>query len=111
MDPRRALLKNFYYSTVKNKNVKIRCIDKLYFGGTDIQIVPEAAYSILKATNRLNNCLFIFQLDYTVNENNGPTDKSIQYAFKIVSEKEFNMYKDMENAARAKDIIRPKKVR
>lgn len=56
-----ALLKNYYYRTVKNRNVKIRCLDTLYFGGTDIHIVPSVAYGVLKATNRLNNCLFIFQ--------------------------------------------------
>lgn len=114
MMPREALLKLFYYRTIKNKSVKIRCLDTLYLGGNDISIVPDDAYSILKATNRLNGCIFIFNFEYKLADKDGKIyDKSIQYAFKIVSEREFRMYKDMEefNAIKAYNdsIIRPKK--
>lgn len=113
MNPRQALLKIFYYRTIKNKNVKIRCLDTFYFGGTDISIVPEVAYSILKATNRLHSCIFIFCFEYKVAENDGKiVDKNIQYAFKIVSDREFEMYKNMERFNEVKayndSIVRPK---
>ena len=94
MMPREALLKLFYYRTIKNKSVKIRCLDTLYLGGNDISIVPDDAYSILKATNRLNGCIFIFNFEYKLADKDGKIyDKSIQYAFKIVSDREFRMYK------------------
>ncbi|MBO6119167.1 MAG: hypothetical protein J6P02_01730 [Lachnospiraceae bacterium] len=113
MNPRQALLKIFYYRTIKNKNVKIRCLDTFYFGGTDISIVPEVAYSVLKATNRLHSCIFIFYFEYKVAENDGKiVDKNIQYAFKIVSDREFEMYKNMERFNEVKayndSIVRPK---
>lgn len=115
MDPRQALLRIFYYRNIKNKNVKIRCLDTIYFGGNDIKIVPEAVFSILKATNRLHGCIFIFNFEYkVVDDSKQIVDKTLQYAFKIVSDREYKMYKDMEefNAAKAYNdsIIRPKKV-
>ena len=115
MSPRQALLRIFYYRTIKNKNIKIRCLDTIYVGGKDISIVPEDAFTVLKATNRLNSCIFIFNFEYkVVNKDKQIADKSVQYAFKIVSEREFKMYKDMEefNAVKAYNdsIIRPKKL-
>ena len=115
MDPRQALLRIYYYRTIKNKNVKIRCLDTLYNGGIDISIVPSDAFSVLKATNRLHGCIFVFQFDYKIVENYGKiADKSIQYSFKIVSDREYKMYKDMEefNAVKLhnESIVRPKKV-
>ena len=114
MQPFEALLRNYYYRTLNNKSIKIRCLDTLYFSGTNINIVPNAAYSILKATNRLNGCIFIFQFDYKVlDENSNIIDKTLNFAFKIVSDREFKMYKDMEeyNAVKAYNdrILRPKK--
>lgn len=114
MNPRQALLKIFYYRTLKNKSIKIRCLDTIYNGGNDISIVPDATFSVLKATNRLNGCIFVFNFDYKMVENGGNiTDKSLQYAFKIVSEREYKMYKDMEEFNAIKmyndSIIRPKK--
>ena len=114
MSPRQALLKIFYYRTIKNKHIKIRCLDTFYAGGNDISIVPDAAFSVLKATNRLNGCLFIFQFEYKmVGEDEKIEDKTLQYAFKIVSDREYNMYKEMEEFNRIKahndSIIRPKK--
>lgn len=114
MNPRQALLKIFYYRTIKNKNIKVRCLDTLYAGGTDMSIVPDAAFNVLKVTNRLNGCLFIFQFEYkVVGEDDKIEDKMLQYAFKIVSDREYNMYKEMEefNAVKAHNdsIIRPKK--
>ena len=115
MNPRQALLKIFYYRTIKNKNIKIRCLDTLYLGGGDIKIVPDAAFNVLKATHRLNSCIFIFNFEYkVVNADKQIVDKSIQYAFKIVSDREYKLYKDMEefNAVKAYNdsIIRPKNV-
>ena len=115
MSPRQALLRIFYYRTIKNKNIKIRCLDTIYVGGKDISIVPEDAFTVLKATNRLNSCIFIFNFEYkVVNKDKQIADKSVQYAFKIVSDREFKMYKDMEefNAVKAYNdsIIRPKKL-
>ena len=79
-----------------------------------MRIVPDAAYNVLKATNRLNGCLFIFQFEYKMVEDDGKiADKTLQYAFKIVSDREYNMYKEMEEFNKIKDhndsIIRPRK--
>lgn len=115
MSPRQALLKIYYYRSIKNKNIKIRCLDTLYSSGKDINIVPEAAFTVLKATNRLNACIFIFNFEYKiVDKDKQIVDKTIQYSFKIVSDREYKMYKDMEefNAIKAYNdsIIRPKKL-
>ena len=79
-----------------------------------MSIVPDAAFNVLKVTNRLNGCLFIFQFEYKIVEEDGKIeDKTIQYAFKIVSDREYNMYKEMEEFNRVKahndSIIRPRK--
>lgn len=115
MTPRQTILRIYYYRNLKNKSVKVRCLDTLYMGGEYINIVPEETFSVLKATNRLNSCIFIFQFDYKmVGEKDSINDKTMQYAFKIVSDREFKMYKDMEefNAIKAYNdsIVRPKKI-
>lgn len=118
MQPRQAILRNYYYTTFDSKNIKIRCLDTLYFGGTSIQIVPKSIYEVLKVTNRLDNCLFIFEFEYLIKNRNGDdedgTETRIQkVAFKIVSDKEYEMYQNIEKPFDIDDgneIRRPKKV-
>lgn len=109
----KALLHNYYYTTFKNKNLIIRCFDTMYFGGTAINIVPQKIYDILKVTNKLEECLFIFELEYEVkNETNELENKTKKYAFKIVSDREYDMYKNMEKPVEEEEngvIKRPKK--
>lgn len=115
IDPANILLNAFYYRSIKNRNIKIRCLDTYYFGGTKINIVSDNYYSVLKATNKLSSCIFIFHFEYDLNESNKKQHKSIEYAFKVVSEKEFKMYSDMETIAKAKakvpKIVRPQKIK
>lgn len=111
IDSANVLFKNYYYRTIKNKNIKIRCVDTIYYGGALTNIVPNEAYTVLKATNRLYGCTFIVELTYRVNENKKLSEKVTEFAFKILSEKEFNMYKKMEDAKKVEKetIVRPKK--
>ena len=50
---------------------------------------------MLKATNKMDDCLFVMQLDYNTIENNVEEGKERRFAFKIVSDKEYDMYKNM----------------
>ena len=115
-------LRNYYYKRVKNKNTIIRCCDMVYPSGKSITIIPVRTYERLLSKNRLYNSLIIIKLEYDVKaiqfgsvENNERVNKSEEFAFKIVSEDEFNMYKKMEDEKKTKDeyengeIKRPKK--
>ena len=115
MLPDKTILKIFYYRQIKNKNIKVRCLDKVYKSGTNINLMPINIYNILKATNRLYNSIIIYQFDYVLYENDEESNKTMQFAFKIVSEKEFDMYKEIGINAKPKaveeTILRPKKVK
>lgn len=95
-DSGNVLLKNYYFRNFKNKNIIIRCFDSLYVGGTEIGIIPNNAYGVLKATNKLDGCLFMFDVIYKVKEGDKEKEKIVQVPFKIVSEKEYDMYNEME---------------
>ena len=79
-------------------------MDKLYIPGTEVSIVADTNYQVLKATKRLDNCLFIFDINYTVKENNKSVDKKQGFYFMIVSDKEFEMYKSMTNSKEENDV-------
>lgn len=112
-------LLNFYYRTYKNKNLIIRCYESIYPGGKDINVLPSQVYDYLDAKKKLGNNLIIFRLNYNVKPMQfGPTkseeivNKSIEFAFKIVSDEEFEMYKKIEEERHIEEdgvIKRPKK--
>ena len=110
-----AYLQSYYYRTIRNKNVKIRCNDRIYIGGTALEIVPKSTFNVLNATKKLNDCLFVFQFDYKIKNSDGLNDKRTEFAFKIVSDKEYDMYKDIQKPLLNNDeegvIKRPKKVK
>ena len=113
IDPHTTSLQNYYYRTINNKNVKIRCRDFLYNSNENLNIVPSSAFANLKASNVIDGCLFIYQIDYKTMSENGLEDKSKKFAFKIVSEKEYDMYHDIENKKHEDkngEIKRPRKV-
>lgn len=111
---------NFYYRTYKNKSLIIRCFEGTYAGGKDINVMPYKTYEYLAAKKGLNDYLIIFRLNYSVTTNQfGPRNedenpvKTMEFAFKIVSDEEFEMYKKMEaekNIDEENGVIkRPKK--
>lgn len=112
MQPRQAILRNYYYTTFDGKNIKIRCLDTSYFGGTLIRIAPESIYEVLKVTNRLDDCLFIFEFEYVI-KNRGVDERRLKkFAFKIASDKEYEMYQNIEKPLDiddSPDIRRPKR--
>ena len=94
---------NFYYRNYKNKNLIIRCFEGTYVGGKDINLIPYKTYEYLSTKKGLNDYLIIIRLNYNIKQNQfGPinedesTVKTIEFAFKIVSNEEFEMYKKME---------------
>lgn len=113
-------LRNFYYRKIRNKNTLIRCCDMVYPSGKLITVVPSRTYNRLLSKNRLGSCLIIIRLEYDIKAiqfgpvtNDERVNKFAEFAFKIVSEDEFNMYKKMEEEKKIKDesgeITRPKK--
>lgn len=112
MNPRQAILRNYYYRSFDGKNIKIRCIDTSYFGGTLIRIVPENIYNVLKITNRLEDCLFIFEFEYIIKNQDKDETRLKKFAFKIVSNKEYEMYQNIEkpfDIDTGDEIRRPRK--
>lgn len=112
MEPRQAILRNYYYRTFDGKNIKIRCLDTSYFGGTAIRIVPENIYEVLKVTNRLDDCLFIFEFEYIVKNHDEDETRLKKFAFKIASDKEYEMYQNIEkpfDIDEGEDIRRPRR--
>ena len=53
IDPKQATLQKYYYRTVKNRNVRIRCLDTIYADKNIINIIPDASFDRLKITNML----------------------------------------------------------
>ena len=112
-------LSNFYYRTYKNKNLIIRCFETIYQGGKDVNVLPTQVYDYLDSKKKSNINLIVFRLNYNVKPIQfGPTkseesiNKSVEFAFKIVSDEEFDMYKKMEeekNKEKENVIRRPKK--
>ena len=113
-------LRNYYYRKVKNKNTIIRCCDMVYPSGKLISVIPNRTYERLSSKRRLDSCLIIIRLEYDIKAiqfgpvtNDERVNKSEEFAFKIVSEDEFNMYKKMEEEKIKKDegneIKRPRK--
>lgn len=96
-------LRVFYYRKLKNRNTLNRCCDIVYPSGKEINIIPSFTYEKLKSKNWLSNCIIIIRLEYDIKalqfgpvKNDVRVNKSAEFAFKIVSEDEFNMYKKME---------------
>ena len=94
----------------------------IYPSGKLINIIPFRTYEKLTSKNRLSSCLIIIKLEYDVKAiqfgpvtNNERVNKSTEFAFKFVSEDEFNMYKKMEEEKKVEDesgeIKRPKRQR
>ena len=113
-------LLNFYYKTYKNKNLIIRCYESIYPGGKEVSVLPSQVYDYLESKKKLSNNLILFRLTYNVKPIQfGPTkndelvNKSIDFAFKIVTDEEFEMYKKMEEEKHLEEdetvIRRPKK--
>lgn len=114
-----VVLRNLYYKKYKNRNTLNRCCDMIYPSGKEISIIPSYTYNRLKSKKWLGNSLIIFKFEYDVKalqfgtENNDERiNKSLEFAFKIVSEDEYNMYKKMEEEKIKKtndnEIKRPK---
>lgn len=113
-------LQNYYYRTYKNKNLTIRCFDGIYVGGKDVNVLPSQVYDYLESKKKLNNNLIMLKLNYSVKPLQfGPTNdenavnKSVEFAFKIVSDEEFEMYRKMEEEKHKEEneteIRRPRK--
>ena len=113
IDSNQSILRIYYYRTVRNKAVKIRCLDTIYFGGSVLNLVPASLFNVLRATNRLNSCLFMYDFEYKTSNKKETADKNMVYAFKVVTDKEDEMYKALEKAKNQDEengvILRPKK--
>ena len=112
-------LSNFYYKIYKNKNLIIRCYESIYHGGKVLNVLPTQVYDRLDAKKKANINLIIFRLNYNLkpmqlesDNNEEEINKSLEFAFKIVSDEEFEMYKKMEEEKNKEDeteIKRPRK--
>ena len=112
-------LSNFYYRTYKNKNLIIKCYEAMYHGGKDVNVLPTRVYDYLDSKKKSNINIIVFRLNYNVKpiqfgpvKNDEAISKSVEFAFKIVSDEEFDMYKKMEetkNEEEEKVIKRPKR--
>ena len=115
IDNHYSLLQNYYYRSMFNKNLKIRCLDSTYVSGVSIDIVPENTYNMLFATKKIYNCLFIYQFNYTEETSEGIIENETKIAFKIVTDEEYKMYEDMKKSTLFQEeeglIKRPKKIK
>lgn len=104
---------NLYYRTYKNKNLIIRNREFSYVPATEIMAVHEDTFEVLKATNRLNDTLFKFNIIYSVKENGQEIQKSSNFYFKVVGENQYEAYKEVSKASKDEEdngeIKRPKK--
>lgn len=110
IDSKKVIVKNYYYRTFKGKNIKIRIKDMPLISGSLVDIVPDFTYNVLEATKRLTNSLFIFEFDYELNGE----EKVTKFAFKFGTDKEYEMYKEMESTKEEDEggtIKRPKAIK
>lgn len=113
IDHNNIYIENYYYRTISNRTAKVRCRDFKYNSNTGIRIVPNKLYGKLKATDKINDCLFIYDIKYRLHTNAGEEDRLMRFAFKIVPEDEYIMYQNIEVKPVIDDgneIKRPKKV-
>lgn len=110
------VLSHYYLTTLKSKVLKIRCRDTAYVPGIELDVVPPIAYAVLKATGRIDDCIFVYNVTYTTENNGEKVEKTQNIYFKVVSEKEYNAYRSMkhlnEETVETKEtgeIKRPKK--
>ena len=101
VDVNTLFIENYYYTSYKDKNIKIKCIDSKYIANEFVDIVPKNIYDLLLVKKNLNKCLFVQNINYEKNiydeKNNviGTKKESYRFNFKIVDEKEFNAYKNL----------------
>lgn len=111
--PESINIQNYYYRTLNNRTIKIRCRDYSYTGSSSFNIIPDKVFNMLKAINKLDDSLFIHEVAYKTRVNNSEEEKTLRFAFKIVTDQEYNMYKNMEEKPvieESGEIKRPKKV-
>lgn len=111
INPQDVYIQNYYYMPIGNRNAKIRCRDYRYNIFGTYNIAPDKVYGNLKSTDKLSDCLFIYQIDYKISGEE--ENKTLTFAYKIVSDDEFVMYQNMEIKPVIEqdgEIKRPKKV-
>lgn len=104
----------YYYKKIKGKNIKIMCLEDEIEPSKNLNVIPSQVYTSLKSTKRINDTLFVVELDYQrkyINEK--VEDCKKKYYFRYVSDRQYEMYKDIEeeNKKRIEEtkIFRPKK--
>lgn len=106
IDKSSIILRCYYYYTLKNKNLIIRCFDANYSYLQNLHVAPESVFNILSMQKKLDSCLFIYDISYIENG----VSKTYRYSFKVASNNEYNMYVNYElKNKQDKEIKRPKK--
>lgn len=116
--PESLVIENYYYTSYNDQNIKIKCIDRKYIAGENVDIIPKKIYDILLVKKKLNKCLFVQNICYDKKiydeKDNviGIEKENYRFNFKIVDEKEFDAYKNLTKKIVIKNdtIKKPKKV-
>ena len=123
--PTPFILNNYYCRNLNGKSIIIKNMDQRYTPGTEVSVIPEHTYKMLKSTNRLKDRLFLIKFTYelidndlsdkykniaTLSENNFKNSKKDIYVdrdgnyiikkektfcFQLVSPDEFEAYKSL----------------
>ena len=107
-------MKVYYYKKFRGKDIKIMCLEDSVEPSKKINVIPNQVFTSLKSTRRINDTLFVVELDYKRKYTNEEVeDCKKKYYFRYVSDRQYEMYKEIEDENKRKmeetKIFRPKK--
>lgn len=112
---KQAFVENYYYTQYNNKNIKLRSREFEYTPGTELMAVRDETFVPLKATGRLNDCLFKYTLSYDVLTNGTTKNGETTFYIMIVPASEYDAYKKTitveEETVKSGEVKRPKKAK
>ena len=107
-------MKVYYYKRFRGKDIKVMCLEDSIEPSKKINVIPNQVFTSLKSTRRINDTLFIIELDYKRKYSNEQEEScNKKYYFRYVSDRQYEMYKSIEEENKKKieetKIFRPKK--
>ena len=107
-------MKVYYYKRFRGKDIKVMCLEDSIEPSKKINVIPNQVFTSLKSTRRINDTLFVIELNYKRKYSNEPIENcSKKYYFRYVSDRQYEMYKEIEEENKKKieetKIFRPKK--
>ena len=82
-------MKVYYYKRFRGKDIKVMCLEDSIEPSKKINVIPNQVFTSLKSTRRINDTLFVIELNYKRKYSNEPIENcSKKYYFRYVSDRQ-----------------------